>query len=119
MTAYRIGTAERAALLAGEPAVIAAPGMEGLAGLPVAVLLPVQGVLRRAGGSGPAAALPPAPRPLALLAPDAEQAARLAQGLPPGWQEGLPRILGAAPLAPLAACLARALAAAEAARGAA
>ena len=112
MTAFLIGAAERAALAAGEPAVVAAPGMMGLEALPLAVLRPVQGVLRRAGGDGPAEALPPGLAPLALLAPDATAAASLAAGLPPG----MPQILGADPLLPLLELMRQALAAAQAAR---
>ncbi|MGK7865277.1 DUF6212 domain-containing protein [Falsiroseomonas sp. E2-1-a4] len=107
-----IGAAERAALAAGEPAVVAAPGMTGLEALPLAVLRPFAGVLRREAGDGPAEPLPPGLAPLAVLAPDAAAAASLAAGLP----RGVPRILGTNPAIPLLGLALQALAAAQAAR---
>ncbi|MBU8538109.1 DUF6212 domain-containing protein [Falsiroseomonas tokyonensis] len=113
MTAFLIGAAERAALAAGQPAVVAPPGMLGLESLPMAVLRPVQGVLRQDGASdGPAEPLPAGLRPLAILAADAAGAAELAAGLPPG----LPQVTGSNPLPGLLALAMQALAAAEATR---
>lgn len=112
MTAFLIGAAERARLAAGEPAVVAAPGMMGLDALPLAVLRPVQGVLRREAGDGPAEPLPHGLGPLAILAPDAAAAAKLAEGLP----QGIPRILGTDPAMALLDLAMQALATAQAAR---
>lgn len=110
MTAFLIGTAELAALAAGRPGIVAAPGMRGLEALPLDVLQPRQGVLRRAEGSGDAAVpLPPGLLPLAIVAPDAEAGRSLAEGLP----QGVPQLLGADPLPALLARLAEALAASE------
>ncbi|NKE47694.1 hypothetical protein HB662_23150 [Roseomonas frigidaquae] len=112
MTEFLIGAAERAALAAGEPAVVAAAGMKGLDTLPLVVLRPVQGVLRRGAADGPAESFPPGLAPLALLAPDAAAAAALAAGLP----QGVPQILGPDPLPALLDLALQALAAAQAAR---
>ncbi len=109
---FLIGAAERAALVAGEPAVVASLGMTGLEALPLAVLRPFEGVLRREAGDGPAEPLPPGLAPLAVLAPDAAAAASLAAGLPPG----VPRVLGPDPTAALLGLSLQALAAAQAAR---
>ncbi|MDO9503640.1 DUF6212 domain-containing protein, partial [Falsiroseomonas sp.] len=112
MTDFLIGAAERAALAAGEPAVVAAAGMMGLEALPLAVLRPFGGVLRRQAGDGPAEPLPPGLAPLAVLAPDAVAAAGLAAGLP----KGVPQILGANPALALLDLALQALAKAQAAR---
>lgn len=115
MTLFLIDMAERAAIAAGQPAVVVAAAMPELEALPLTQLVPVQGVLRRAGAMpGPSEPLPDGLRPLALLAPDAAVADRLAAGLPPD----LPRILGADPLPSLLDLSLRALMAAEAARAA-
>ncbi|WP_439594760.1 DUF6212 domain-containing protein [Falsiroseomonas sp.] len=113
MTAFLIGAAERAALAAGQPAVVAPPGMLGLERLPMAVLRPVQGVLRQDGTpDGAAEPLPAGLRPLAILAADAAGAAELAAGLPPG----LPQVTGNNPLPALLELAMQALAMSEAAR---
>lgn len=113
MTPLLIGAAELNALAAGRPSVVAVPGMSGLDSLPLAVLLPRSGVLRRIGAPEEAGVpLPPELRPLAILAPDTESAAGLAAGLPPG----IPLLVGDNPLPALLACLAETMAASKAAK---
>jgi hypothetical protein len=108
MTPFLIGEAERDALAAGQPSIVVAPGMVGLEVLPLVLLRPSGGVLRRAEvPEGAAHPLPPDFRPLAALALDAETGARLSAGLP----AGVPLLIGADPLPALLACLAEALAA--------
>ncbi|WP_207623064.1 DUF6212 domain-containing protein [Falsiroseomonas algicola] len=115
MTAFLIGAAELAALAAGTPMIVATPGTEGLAGLPITVLRPVEGVLRQGdSATGPAVPLPQGLRPLALVAPDAAGAAALAAGLP----HGVPTLPANGLLPALVARLVAALAEAEAQRGA-
>jgi hypothetical protein len=106
MTPYLIGADELDALAAGRPSVVSVAGMPGLDTLPLAVLLPRNGVLRRIGTpEGMAVPLPPEFRPLAILAPDSEAANGLASGLPPG----IPLLVSDNPLPALLTCLAEAM----------
>jgi hypothetical protein len=108
-----IGTAECACLAAGMPAIVADATLVGLDDLPMLVLRPREGVLRRQGGTeSPARPLPAGLRPLAIVAASPAVAEELAAGLP----QGIPRLVGEDPLPALLGCLAEALAESQAAR---
>lgn len=117
MTAFLIGAAELAALAAGTPMLVVAPGMAlEPEALPITVLRPVAGVLRQQDGPpGPALPLPPGLRPLASVAPDAAAAEALA--LAAGLPAGVPALPANALRPALIARLVAALAEAEALRG--
>jgi hypothetical protein len=108
-----IGAAESASLAAGTPAIVTDGSVTGLEDLPLLVLRPRDGVLRRPGGpDSPAQPLPPGLRPLAVIAAGGEAAEALAAGLP----LGVPHLAGTDPLPALIGCLATALAESQAAR---
>lgn len=107
-----IGVDELSELAAGRPGVVSASGINGLQGLPLLVLQPINGVLRRgphqAEDSGAVLLLPGEHR-LAILAPNADTAEGLAAALP----ADLPQLIGKDPLPLIIGWLAAALSAGE------
>ncbi|MGK7866817.1 DUF6212 domain-containing protein [Falsiroseomonas sp. E2-1-a20] len=110
---FLIGASESASMAAGMPTIVADGALPGLEGLPLLVLRPRAGVLRRQGAAdSPAHPWPAGLRPLAILAASPGAAETLAAGLP----DGVPRLVGPEAIPALIGCLADALADSQAAR---